>query len=246
MKRNRRRRTGITFSHLRWTSYATAVGASAVAAAPTAEAEIHYSGLINSKFRQEHGRLTHSFLLSQGAVLVGFRSAFGGGDSSATFEIKGAAHSNAFRAYSSSSSAAAALPRGVVISQGHFGFPFGTIVGRLQDYVCDFPGWQEPGTYYLGFRFNSGAGMQYGWVRIKWGGCTDSGEPHNEYVVKDYAWGDVGDQIKTGQKTLNDTATPVESSAKTDAPLAPAEGSLGLLALGAVGLQAWRKSRRAE
>ena len=73
--------------------------------------------------------------------------------------------------------------------------------------------------------------------------------PHNNYVVKNYAWGDVGGQIKTGQKKLPEDKTPSAPAAATNAgaaPLSGAEGSLGLHALGAVGLQAWRRSRRAD
>jgi hypothetical protein len=78
-------------------------------------------------------------------------------------------------------------------------------------------------------------------VRIKWGGCSD-----NQYIVKDYAWGDPGDQIKTGQKQLHEDETQAALPAAKSAdavPLSGSLGSLGLLALGAVGLQAWRKSR---
>jgi hypothetical protein len=134
------------------------------------------------------------------------------------------------------------LPRGALVSHGPFGFAFGFAVGRLQDYACEFRDFQEPGTYAIGFRFNNGAGKQYGWVRIKWGGCSA-----NKYIVKDYAWGDRGDQVTVCQMTLDEPATPVarpQDAAGADAaPPADAFGSLGLLALGAVGLQAWRAKR---
>ena len=64
------------------------------------------------------------------------------------------------------------------------------------------------GTWAIGFRFNSGLGMQYGWVRIKWLGCSD-----NQYIVKDYGWGDPGDQIKTGQTQLQEDETQVAPQA---------------------------------
>jgi hypothetical protein len=50
-----------------------------------------------------------------------------------------------------------------------------------------------------------------------------SGSPDNHYTMVDYAWGDVGDVIVTGQ--------------------IPEPGSLALLAVGAVGLLAWQKQR---
>ncbi len=235
-------RKASALSTVRWTSYAVAAGATAVAGMPTAEAEIHYSGLINFKFQEKFlGYATHSFPLSQGAVLVGYRYVRGAVDNSATLAINGALVSSAFRYVSSfADSVAAALPRGSVVSQGAFNH-FG--LGRLQDYACELPDWLAPGIYYAGFRFNSGSGKQYGWVRIKWGGCSE-----NKYIVKDYAWGDPGDQIKAGQKKLHEDETQVAPQAAKRADAAPSgagtQGSLGLLALGAVGLQAWRRSRR--
>ena len=68
-----------------------------------------------------------------------------------------------------------------------------------------------------------------------------------QFVVRDYAWGDPGDKIKAGQTQLHEDEAQVAPQAAKNAeaaPLADSQGSLGLLALGAVGLQAWRKSRR--
>jgi hypothetical protein len=89
--------------------------------------------------------------------------------------------------------------------------------------------------------------MQYGWVRIKWGGCTFGKSLVNKFILMDYAWGDPGDKIKAGQKGPHDDDTQVEPQPvkkPAAAPQADSQGSLGLLALGAVGLRAWRKSRR--
>ena len=136
--------------------------------------------------------------------------------------------------------AVAGLPAKSVVSDGNFFYPGQR--GEMQNSFCAYPDWQDRGTYYIGFRFNTGAGPQYGWVRIRWAGC-----PANFFVVKDYAWGDPGDQIKTGQRHLHEDETqpaPQAGKSADAAPLADSQGSLGLLALGAVGLQAWRKSRR--
>lgn len=78
--------------------------------------------------------------------------------------------------------------------------------------------WLDAGTGFVGFRFNTGGGVQYGWARL-----TMNGSPLNSFTMVDYAWGDVGDTILTGQ--------------------IPEPGSLALLAVGAVGLLAWRKQR---
>jgi hypothetical protein len=230
-------------------AYAVAGLATAYGGAISAEGAIHYSGLINFAFNDRLGGTeTHSFPLSQGAVLVGIRDVVGFHEHDAYFEIKGAPVSNALREYPLTSSftnfVVNALPRGSVVSQGYFQRFF---LGGLQYYNCGFPGWQEEATHFIGFRFNSGNGMQYGWVRIKWGGCGLPDGKDNRYIVKDYAWGDPGDQIKTGQTQLHEDEAQVAPQAAKSAeaaPLADSQGSLGLLALGAVGLKAWRKSRR--
>ena len=222
-------------------AYAVAGLATASGGAISAEAEIHYSGPVDYKFDKESpGYEVHAFRLSHGAFFEGFRFVRGASDNSATLLIEGGAVSHGFRIYSFSfaRSVAAALPRGSVVSQGSFN---GFSLGRLQDYACEFPTFLEPGIYCAGFRFNSGAGMQYGWVRIKWGGCSA-----NKFILKDYAWGDPGDKIKAGQKGLHEDDTQVAPQAvkkPAAVPHADLQGSLGLLALGAVGLQAWRKSR---
>ena len=74
---------------------------------------------------------------------------------------------------------------------------------------------------FIGFRFHGGSGMEFGWARI-----TMDGTIGNSFILVDYAWGDSGLQIATGQ--------------------IPEPGSLALLAIGAAGLlgaQATRPSR---
>jgi hypothetical protein len=242
MKLRNRQNRSLRVSNSRWMGYAVAGLATACGGAISAEGEIHYSGLVNYKFDKEsRGYEAHTFPLSHGIFLVGFRYVRGASDNSATFIMGGGTVSNAFRIYSFSfaRSVAAAVPRGSVVSQGSFN---GSGLGRLQDYACEFPTFLEPGIYFAGFRFNRGAGMQYGWVRIKWGGCSG-----NKYIVRDYAWGDPGDRIKAGQKQLHEDQTQVapQPAKGADAtPRADSLGSLGLLALGAVGLRAWRNSRQ--
>ena len=85
------------------------------------------------------------------------------------------------------------------------------------------PGQFRGGTGFIGFKFNNGSGDQYGWARVQVGGS------HNfPFKLIDYAYGDVGDTIGAGQKSGHDK---------------PELESLGGLALGALGLLAWRKSR---
>ena len=76
----------------------------------------------------------------------------------------------------------------------------------------------------MGFKFNTGAGDQYGWARVRM-----EGFPHNRFVLVDYAYGDPGEVVLAGQ-TRSQHATPNLES-------------LGGLSLGAAGLFAWRELR---
>ncbi len=75
---------------------------------------------------------------------------------------------------------------------------------------------------YIGFKFNAGAGSQYGWVQVDM-----VGEAHNAFTILDYAWADPGETIHAG-----------------DGQPVPEPGSLGLLATGALGLMLWRWKRK--
>ena len=87
----------------------------------------------------------------------------------------------------------------------------------------------KAGRGFIGFRFNTDAGVHYGWVRVK-----TSGQSEYDFIVLDYAWGDPGEAIETGQKRSKDNEQAVTKT-----------GSLGLLATGATGLKAWRQQRGA-
>ena len=231
---SRRLRQPAKLLHLRWTSYAIAAGATAAGTSPTVEAEIHYSGPVNYSFKGSSTFATYRFPLSNGVSLSAVLNKVFIGYDSAGIGVDGAQVSNSMRgpepSVSSRFSLLSALPGRSVVSQGRF-FPTPPIgYGLMQNHWCDNPDWKERGTYYAGFRFNNGPGPQYGWVRVQWAGC-----PRNYFIVKDYAWGDPGDQVKAGQKKLNRN--------EAAAPIIDAQGSLGLLALGAIGLQAWRAKR---
>jgi hypothetical protein len=87
----------------------------------------------------------------------------------------------------------------------------------------------DRGIGFIGFLFiHDGGGIQYGWARV-----TTSGPPNYRFRLVDYAWGDPGDRIKTGQKSSSGNMVDAVTES----------GSVGLLALGAAGLVAWRKRR---
>ena len=122
------------------------------------------------------------------------------------------------------------LPSGENVSAGRFysvaGDPDRGIIFRFFSDGYFQPYYGTRG--FIGFRFNTGNGTQYGWARIQT--RRDINYRAHE-VIKDYAWGDVGDRIRTGQK----------SSAGNMVDTVTESGSVGLLALGAAGLVAWRK-----
>jgi hypothetical protein len=217
----------------RWTAYMAAAAASTFAGAGSAEAEIHYSSEVFIKLTNN----TRATLpLSNGASLV-----FKNIDLGTTFWqfffflIKGASSGSA-RAYAHGSDGfnlLSNLPSGENVSAGRFysvtGHPgHGVLIANWSD------GAFAPLEFgrlrgFVGFRFNTGNGTQYGWARIE-----TRNDSHNRIheVIKDYAWGDVGDAILAGQKH---SFQPAKATSVL--------GSLGLLAFGAQGLDAWRTQR---
>jgi MYXO-CTERM domain-containing protein len=223
-----RRVSSLPISESRWLAYATAGVASAFGLSSSAEAEIHYSGNVSIQLT---GNAQVSLPLSNGASLV-FQNIFGGSTFLQDFYllIRGVIFGSgreSFRHWLSN------LPRRENVSGGNF-----YSVAGNPDHGVIFTFWSdgqfEPyyGTRgFIGFRFDTGKGPQYGWARI--GTRSDSNNRAHE-VIKDYAWADVGEDIRTGQTSSSgDMVNTVTDS-----------GSVGLLALGAAGLVAWRKRRK--
>ena len=220
----------------RWASYATAAAATALAGSQSAEAAIHYSGPLNVVFRKIHTGNTHStFPLDQPGDFFRLSHFVGSYDEGLdSFNINGIA-SAAFRGYKGSIAPyVSKLLFGQRISSGSFtqACCTGIVVGSVYGYIGrDAMQWRSPGAGFIGFRFNNGAGVQYGWARIKIDRLRGNKVP---FELFDYAYADPGESITAGQMS-SDEQGPVEQS--------PNQGSLGWLALGAVGILAWRKSR---
>jgi hypothetical protein len=227
MKKNRQTNS-LTVSNSRWLGYVTAGAAAVVCSAPCADAEIHYSGLINMEI---HGIHSVAFPLTYGASLLFGVSARHLSYPRADLLITGAELGSA-RAASSSQHVLQfvdKLSRGLPVSTGRFGSIAGISgVGVLRSYSGQ-GNFDNFGVGSIGFKFDVGKGTQYGWVRIR---VEDF--PRYKITVKDYAWGDVGDSIVTGQER-----SPTDEKVSA----IPHSGSLGLLALGGAGLQAWRAQR---
>jgi hypothetical protein len=214
MKKLHQNKTSLV-SNSRWLTYAAAGAATLVSGTHSAEGEIHYSGVVNNRV---HGR---EFVpLHHNARLVFKHSS----TYVATFVIEGAAISNAFCGYEGrfGTNDVSRLSQGAVISNCHFLSPGGVFLT-----LAPYSGgpFFDRGIGFIGFRFNKGPGMQYGWARLRM-----PGPPYLEvdFLLVDYAWGDPGDRVKAGQKSLpGDQVKAV-----------PDQGSLGLLALGGAGLMA--------
>src|SRR5215831_745565 len=223
-----RRANSLSISETRWLAYATAGVAGAFGLSSSAEAEIHYSGNVAIKLI---GDAQASLPLSNGASLV-FQNIFRGSTFLQDFYlsikgvISGSARPGPIHNWLLD------LPLGVNVSAGRFISVAGDPDrGIIFTFFSD--GYFQPyyGTRgFVGFRFNTGNGTQYGWARIET--KRDINYVAHE-TIKDYAWGDVGDRIRTGQKSSSGDMV----DAVTDS------GSVGLLALGAAGLIAWRKRR---
>jgi MYXO-CTERM domain-containing protein len=204
-------------------AYATAGATSAFAAAHSAEATIHYSGQINLKF--SFGYLAATFPLDQRSDFIrvthftatdyfgyGYVSVVAGAGAAVVGFLNDKCDrgqpflSNVESGQFISSQRFRPAHRGVLFA--------GSCKGQFN----------QPGIGYIGFKFNNGNGDQYGWIRIQ-----THGNIHHNFILRDYAYGDVDDRVKAGQTSSDDMATD--------------KGSLGLLALGAAGLLAWRQRR---
>jgi hypothetical protein len=205
----------------RWAAYASAGLATAFGSAEAVQAEIHYSGPVRAVLDAgSHETIERSFALEGGARLLFQFVRFRNGRGTAYVA------SQSFRGSQPGTNSyprfASKLSAGDLISDGNFvGGPgkFATMADSHQHGL-----WKGRDHGYIGFRFNTGGGLQYGWVRVR--KMAD-----NSFIVMDYAWGDPGDAVTAGER---------DSSAAFSA-----KGSLGWLATGAPGLTAWREARNA-
>ena len=221
----------ISIQTKRWAAYAAAGAATALGGGHSLEAAIHYSGRLHIPFPPDEF-LLKTFQLDQQSNALEFQhNSFGSGR--ARFNIFGgfSSYGGAFRGQSTVGRFTAYVSRlslGQNISGGSF-----KAIGRSYPGIMAGPSgqgqWLSRGIGYIGFRFKTGAGFQYGWARIR----MDGSEKNNAFKVLDWAYADVGEPILAGQR----------SSAEQTPDQAVEQNSLGVLALGAAGLVAWRKSR---
>jgi hypothetical protein len=229
MKAGKRLSQSSVISPSRWTAYAAAGAASAFAGVSSAGADVHYSGIINQpventqvKLPLEDGAFL-TFIQFDGEAAIHLRQA---GESVGAFAATYLRYAGVY-VYN--------LARGVNLVTQNFKnsctrtstssqtFCYGVYIGGPTGNGY----FKQRGVGAIGFDFNRGAGVQFGWARIK-----TTGDPLYRVIVVDYAWADPNEKLRVGQKQARPTAEAL-----------PAKGSLGLLALGAVGLMAWRRSK---
>jgi hypothetical protein len=236
-------RKSVTLAKSRWAAYAMAGAATSLAGLASAEAEIHYSGHIGHQFKgdtnasfplQDGARLifSHAVRVSkQGFAHLALKGSGGPSDSVGYFAGKPNNPFSGFGFYVYRLAAHHPITRN---SMGRSCFTYSTssrVVCRgatIQSGFGTYGEFQQPGRGFIAFSFDTGAGLQFGWARIK-----TSGLPLVNFILLDYAWGDPGDSIVTGQTSSSETPEAVTKS-----------GSLGLLATGARGLEAWRQQRQ--
>lgn len=206
--------SSVAVSKSRWAAYATAGAATTLAGAGSAEADITYSGPLNQPFSNNQAAfsLTPNGSFQLGHLNPYFAGFYIGASVSAMF--RGVAGGGNFR-YPSR------LGTGVNVSAGPFAANVAAVFATLASNYGggDFGNFLAPGIGFIGFRFDGGSGIQYGWARVNMNGSANN----NTFSLVDFAFADPGEQIATGQ--------------------VPEPGTLGLLALGGVGLLVWRKRR---
>jgi hypothetical protein len=224
---------GLVIPSSRWLAYATASAATLLTTANSATAEIHYSGPVDIPFPPDHFKAVALPLDQPGDSLIFKRSPRGQGsaDFFGAVGLKSGAFLGSYRLFEYAFVwRIRSQDQDRYISEGHFtngGFGFGSgtmIKGSRTSLQWQ---WERKGDGFIGFRFDNGAGRQYGWVRVRMHG-PDSGFA---FKVIDYAWADPGEPIRAGQTSSSISANPSK------------EGSLGLLALGGAGLALWRQRR---
>ena len=208
MKTQKVRRNRLTsLSTSRWAAYATAGAATAIAGVNSAEAAIHYSGPVGLVIPSGES-VIHSFALDNGGA-ISFANIGSTGSGFALFRVKptalgGAAVSNMFLG---SSAGPFRYPFNLAAGANIAAGPFAAFNGNFFATLAAHGGYTHshflaPGPGFIGFRFNGGPGIEYGWARV-----IMTGAPDNGFTLVDYAWADPGTAIVAGQTAVPEPAS---------------------------------------
>lgn len=231
---NPRRNQRLSLNKNRWAAYATAGAATALASAPSAEAEITFVS-VNQVFNATPGgSVSAPFQLGPNASFALFHSRIGFANNAASGQagfLIYAVGNNAFNGFAGFTvTTTGAMQQLRYVSNLDAGQNVGGLASFAQPPLNIFgtlavaPGYVNSqwdlaeNNRFIAFRFDTGAGPQLGWARINFDGPNN-----NSFTLVDYAFGGPNEAIATGQ--------------------IPEPGSLGLIALGAVGIIAWRRRR---
>ncbi len=238
----------------RWPVYAAAVG-SGLAMTTAAAAGIIYSGTQNTTASVAASPRGNSGRTSNQSKAINIDGI--GGDEfniKAFFQNNWAASTNrgsvgllggsvgSGQVIRNGSNAVKRLASGAVISNGAVGFGAGNFVhfkrldttgfGATAGTSTDLGTWASNQQGFAGVKFKQGGQDHFGWIQLKWQFDT-AGFPFqvpNSITAIDWAYNDVaGESINAGQTTA-----------------VPEPGSLALLALGSVGVLAWRRRLKAS
>ena len=164
MKTNKLHYRPASIANTRWAAYTAAGAATALAGSNSAEAAIHYSGILNKSF-PPHKDTAHKLRLDQPGDSLFFERA--NTCEEALFSINGIV-SAAFRGYLGYVPYVSKLSFGQKISTGRFfSGSVGIMVARPTCLDSTSRPWGDRGTGYIGFSFNNGTGKQYGWARAR-------------------------------------------------------------------------------
>ena len=224
MKTETRCNKSASIGKTRWIAYAAAGAATALSGGDSAEAAIHYSGPVNTVFRGDDTDFSSISLVSNyGIEFVHFAGFAGFAVYSRSLTSKGVRGVRNSRGTSVSK-----LGFGENISAGPFVHSETSYFAKLAS--GSLGQWRDKGVGFIGFKFKGSGGVpRYGWARVKMAGQ----DRDFAFKLLDYAWADAGESIFAGQRSSDEKAPDQ----------AVEQNSLGWLALGAVGLLAWRKRR---